>query len=153
LADPDDPKEFTLTCLREDRAVPFELHATTAVLFVDHRVRVIDDHCETLSYSYRLQHGARRQAWIVRWEYLRQPPDSDYSYPLGHLHVNASFETLEAAALTTKPLSRLHLATGRQPLPPRLRALAQARPDSQRRAPRAAHMSITTARLLSRPAP
>ncbi len=72
-------------------------------------VEVVDGHCQTESYSYRLQADESRESWLVRWEYFRSPPRGDYPYPLGHLHVNAEFADGNAAG-------RLHLPTRRVPL-------------------------------------
>ena len=71
-----------------------------------------DEHCRTLSYSYRLQRTADRKSWIIRWEFLRQPPEPGYVYPLGHLHVNAEFAQ-DVAAVVAKPPGKLHIGTGR----------------------------------------
>jgi hypothetical protein len=91
----------------------FAMRGAKVLLFVDHRICVDDDgHCRTLSYSYRLQHAADRHSWIIRWEFLRQPPDPSYDYPLGHLHVNAEFGAGVADSIA-KTLGHLHVATGR----------------------------------------
>lgn len=110
---PEDPDRFDLTCVRDDRPQPLELNGSNALLFIHHSIRVVGDHCQTLAYSYRLQHSAARQDWVVRWEYLRQAPDPTYDYPLGHLHLKADLIDRAAAGLITKPASKLHIATGR----------------------------------------
>lgn len=113
VTDPDDPDRFDITCLGEGRPQPFKLNGTDALLFVHQAIRVVGNHCQTLSYSYRLNHSPSRRDWIVRWEYLRQPPASSYDYPLAHLHLKADLADDVAALMTTKPATKLHLATGR----------------------------------------
>ena len=113
VANADAPNEFTLVRLSGERAEAFALHGASTFLFVDHRIRVENDgHCRTLGYSYRLQRAVDRKSWIIRWEFLRQPPDPSYDYPLGHLHVNAELASNVAGAVT-KTLPKLHVATGR----------------------------------------
>ncbi len=72
-------------------------------------IEVVDGHCQTESYSYRLQADESRESWLVRWEYFRTPPRPDYPYPLAHVHVNAAF-------VDGSPAGRLHIATRRVPL-------------------------------------
>jgi hypothetical protein len=86
-----------------------ELHGAGLRLFVRQTIVVVEGHCQTESYSYRLQAEESPQSWLVRWEYFRDHPRPDYPYPLAHLHVNGSFGTRGSA-------SRLHLPTRRVPL-------------------------------------
>lgn len=72
-------------------------------------IEVVDGHCQTESYGYRLQADESRESWLVRWEYYRTPPRPDYSYPLAHVHVNAAFADGSAAG-------RLHIPTRLVPL-------------------------------------
>jgi hypothetical protein len=110
---PEASDEFTLACVpAHNQAEPFALRGASVMLFIDHRIRVVDEHCRTLSYSYRLQRAANRKSWIIRWEFLRQPPDASYDYPLGHLHVNAEFAA-DVASMAGKPPGKLHIGTGR----------------------------------------
>lgn len=88
---PEDPNIFELTRLVEGSSAPLELHGGSAWLFVRQVIEVIDDHCQTESYSYRLQSGQTRDSWLVRWEYYRKSPRVDYEYPLAHVHLNAAF--------------------------------------------------------------
>jgi hypothetical protein len=48
-------------------------------------------------------------SWLVRWEYLRKPPRTDYPYPLAHVHLHAEFTDGGSA-------DRLHIPTARVPL-------------------------------------
>lgn len=81
-----------------------------ARLYVRQIVEVVDGgHCQTESYSYRLQEDTSVESWLVRWEYYRFPPRADYRYPLAHVHVNASFRDNSA-------VGRLHIPTRRMPL-------------------------------------
>jgi hypothetical protein len=72
-------------------------------------IEVIDGHCQTESYAYRLQAGDSTDSWLVRWEYHRDVPRSDYPYPLAHVHVNATLPD-------GSPANRLHIPTRRVPL-------------------------------------
>lgn len=83
------------------------------MFFVEHRIHVVEERCHTQSYSYRIQHAPDRSTWLVRWEYLREPPNPEYPYPLGHLHLNAEWVGDNLASPIDKSLERLHLATGR----------------------------------------
>lgn len=74
-----------------------------------HLIEVVDGHCQTESYSYRLQADESRESWLVRWEYYRSPPRADYAYPLAHVHLNAAFSDGSDAG-------RLHVPTRRVPL-------------------------------------
>jgi hypothetical protein len=100
---------FELTRLVGQESAPLELDGSSARLFVRQTIEVVDGHCQTESYSYRLQADESLGSWLVRWEYHRAPPRRDYPYPLAHLHVNATFEGGE-------PASRLHIPTRRVPL-------------------------------------
>jgi hypothetical protein len=42
-----------------------------------------------MSYQYRFSLTDDKPAWLIRWEYYRQPPRPDHPYPLAHVHVNA----------------------------------------------------------------
>jgi len=79
------------------------------MLFVRQVIEVVDGHCRTEAYSYRLQADASRSSWLIRWEYYRDPPRTDYPYVLAHVHVNGEF-------LDGEPLGRLHVPTRRVPL-------------------------------------
>lgn len=107
---PHDDAAFEITRFVEDEATSLELLGSDLRLFIRQTIVVTGDgHCQTESYSYRLQRDAGRASWLMRWEYLRNRPKPDYPYPLGHLHVNASLEGDE-------PLERFHLPTRRVPL-------------------------------------
>ncbi len=66
---------------------------------------------QTVDYAYRLASADEKAAWLLRWEYFRQPPQADYRYTLAHLHVNAK---LGSQAAVTLP--KLHIPTRRVPL-------------------------------------
>jgi hypothetical protein len=100
---------FELTRLVGEASAPLELDGTAARLFVRQIIEVIDGHCRTESYSYRLQADEAVGSWLVRWEYHRERPRHDYSYPLAHVHVNATFDD-------GIPAGRLHIPTRRVPL-------------------------------------
>jgi hypothetical protein len=70
--------------------------------------------CHTASYRYRLADSDAKDAWLLRWEYDRRPPRSDYPYPRAHVHANGALRGLKA--LHTNPASRLHIPTARVPL-------------------------------------
>lgn len=107
---PHDEAAFEITRFVDGEAIPLELLGSNLRLFVRQTIVVAaDGHCQTESYSYRLQRDATRNSWLVRWEYLRNRPKPDYPYPLGHLHVSASLAD-------ATPLERLHLPTRRIPL-------------------------------------
>lgn len=107
------PDQFSIRCVRDGDQQPFELNGSAGLLFVDHAIQVVGGRCQTLHYSYRLQHGKDRHDWIIRWEYLRNLPSPDYPYPLGHLHAKADLTDPSARALAAKAAPKLHLATGR----------------------------------------
>lgn len=107
---PYDEAAFEVRRLVEAEATPLELHGSDLRLFVRQTIVVDGEgHCQTESYSYRLQRDPGRESWILRWEYFRDPPRPDYPYPLGHLHANAELAAGE-------PIGRLHLPTRRVPL-------------------------------------
>jgi hypothetical protein len=103
------PDAFKLTRLVDDDDAPLELDGTTAHLFVAQIVVVQDGRCKTESYIYRLQADASARSWLIRWEYRRNPPSTDYPYPRAHVHVNATFPDGE-------PLGRQHIPAPRMPL-------------------------------------
>jgi hypothetical protein len=70
---------------------------------------VVDGHCQTESYGYRLQANEDINSWLIRWEYHREPPRADYPYPRAHVHLNGVFADGATA-------SRLHIPTRRIPL-------------------------------------
>jgi hypothetical protein len=85
------PDAFELARVLDGDNVPLELHGTTAHLFVRLVVVVEDGHCRTESSTFRLQTDPSRSSWLIRWEYLRDPPPADYAYPKAHVHVNGVF--------------------------------------------------------------
>ncbi len=106
---PHDSDTFEITRLVEREAVPLDLLGSTLRLFVSQTIVVVSGHCQTESYAYRLQEDDSRQSWLLRWEYLREPPRPEYPYPAAHVHVNGAWERSEA-------LDHLHIATRRIPL-------------------------------------
>ena len=84
--------------------VPLELDGVSLNLFVKHVVTIGDGRCRTDSYSYRLQASESRKSWLIRWEYVREPPPTDYAYPRAHVHLNATFPD-------GTPADRLHVPT------------------------------------------
>lgn len=100
---------FELTRFVGGEAVALDLRGSPYKLFVRLSVEVIDGHCETQAYSYRLQAGANRDSWLIRWEYFRARPRPDYEYPLAHVHLNGRFAD-------GRPIERLHVPTRRIPL-------------------------------------
>jgi hypothetical protein len=106
---PEDEDAFEITRLVERARSPLDLRGSSLRLFVRQMVVVVDGHCQTESYSYRLQSSESTKSWLIRWEYYRDLPRADYPYPLAHVHVNGAFEDGEAIA-------RLHLPTRRIPL-------------------------------------
>lgn len=103
---------FLITCVQEARPVPFELHGSPLLLYVEHEVDAAEDKAHTAAYRYVLQAGDEHESWLVRWEYLRDRP-AGYPYALGHLHVRADFNEPLRAGSAAKKLSRLHLPTAR----------------------------------------
>jgi len=106
---PHDPSAFEIARFVKREAAPLELLGSSLRLFVRQIIVVADGHCRTESYEYRLQRDVARQSWLIRWEYLRNPPRPDYAYPAAHAHVNGEWERAEA-------LDRLHIPTRRVPL-------------------------------------
>jgi hypothetical protein len=100
---------FEITRFEDDDRVPLELFGSSLRLFVRHTVVVVDGHCRTESYGYRLESGAEAGPWLLRWEYFRAAPRPDYDYPLAHLHLNGAFSD-------GKPVEALHIPTSRVPL-------------------------------------
>jgi hypothetical protein len=98
------PDAFKLTRLVNDDDAPLELDGMTARLFVQQVVVVENGSCKTESYVYRLQADASTRSWLVRWDYRRDPPRADYSYPRAHVHVNGTFPD-------GAPINHLHIPT------------------------------------------
>ncbi|MEX0973667.1 MAG: hypothetical protein WDZ46_10490 [Solirubrobacterales bacterium] len=65
-------------------------------------------HCQTVSYRYRLQADDSPGSTLIRWEYDRDPPRTDYEYPLAHVHFHGH--------LAGDDVRSLHVPTGRVPL-------------------------------------
>jgi len=105
----DDRNAFELTRLVDAVRAPCELDGTTAQLRIQHGVVIDDGQCRTESYSYRLQAEASPRSWLVRWDYVRDPSQSDYAYPRAHVHMNGTF-------FNGAPVERLHIPTRRVPL-------------------------------------
>jgi hypothetical protein len=103
--------QFILACLDGTRPASFALHGTTMRLLVAQTLRIVDDHCETLSYQYRFSLAEEKESWLIRWEYSRHTPRQDYPYPLAHVHINGGFVPDSGATL-----SELHIPTRRVPL-------------------------------------
>jgi hypothetical protein len=112
VEDPVHDSRFTLACLRGTAPVSFVLHGTAVRLLAVQTLRVVEEHCETLTYQYRLSAGEEKDSWLMRWEYFRQAPTADYPYPLAHVHVNA--ELLPAGV--DARLTKLHIPTRRVPI-------------------------------------
>jgi hypothetical protein len=106
---PHDEAAFDITRLVGGARAPLELRGSSLRLFVRQTIVVVDGHCRTESYSYRLQSDAFASSWLLRWEYFRSRPRPDYPYPLAHVHVNAVFEGGEE-------VDHLHLPTDRVPI-------------------------------------
>lgn len=109
IALPDDDAAFEITRLEGRARAPLALHGSSLRLFVRQTIVVVDGHCQTESYGYRLQSGTSAGSWFIRWEYFRDPPRPDYVYPLAHVHMNGTFENAE-------PIAKLHIPTRRVPL-------------------------------------
>lgn len=110
IPDPRDEAVFQITRLVDNASAPLELRTNPGLyLFVRQVIEVVDGHCRTESYGYRLQSTEATESWLVRWEYLRERPRADYPYALAHVHVNARFSD-------DVELSRLHIPTRRVPL-------------------------------------
>jgi hypothetical protein len=106
---PHDPAAFEITRMVEREAVALNLLGSALRVFVSQTITVVEGHCRTESYAYRLQRDDSRQSWLIRWEYLRDPPRPDYAYPPAHVHVNGAWQRDEA-------LDHLHIPTRRIPL-------------------------------------
>jgi hypothetical protein len=63
----------------------------------------------TLEYRYVYRAGVDDKSWILRYAYLREPPDR-YPYARQHLHVHAVPSSYTGA----EPFPGLHLPTGRR---------------------------------------
>ncbi len=106
------PAHFTIACFEGRSIVPFALNGSSLLLLVKQEITVDDDgEPHTISYGYRLATGNAKQDWLIRWEYFRQRPRSDYPYPLAHVHVNGQLVSGAHAALP-----KLHIPTSRLPL-------------------------------------
>jgi hypothetical protein len=92
-----------------DDDASLELDGTTVRLFVRLVVVVVDGRCRTESYVYRLQTDESPKSWLIRWEYRRDPPVTNYPYPLAHVHVNGMFPD-------GKPIGHEHIPAPRMPL-------------------------------------
>jgi hypothetical protein len=103
------PGAFELTRVVDGDDAPLELDGTTAHLFVKQAIVVEDGRCRTESYAYRLLADASPKSWLIRWEYVRDPPPADYAYPRAHVHVNGKFPD-------ESPIGRVHIASYRLPL-------------------------------------
>jgi hypothetical protein len=90
-------------------SAPLELFGGSYRLFVRQVIEVVDGHCQVESSTFRLQADESRESWLIRWEYLREPPHADYLYPGAHVHVNAQFWDGD-------PVGPLHIPTRRVPL-------------------------------------
>lgn len=108
--------ELDLKSSTVGRPAPLRLRASKLTLKVSQRLDVRGNRCRTKSYRYRLQENDDAKSWLVRWEYMREPPDPDYRYPLAHAHVNATFHDVRAELRLAKTLAHLHLPTERVPL-------------------------------------
>jgi hypothetical protein len=104
---------FRLVRWVERRAAPLELDGTNLRLFVAQTIEVVpadfedDLRCQTESYTYRLQTSEDRRSSLVRWEYHREPPRSDYPYTPAHVHLDARFVDHDRAT------DELHIPTAR----------------------------------------
>ena len=110
---------FLLSRFEGKRQLPLELFGSEKTLFVQQIICVIEDdqdspgaaetgmRCRTLSYRYALNNEGGKP--ILRWEYDRSPPRSDYPYPLAHVHVHAKLDD-------GTELDDLHISTERVPL-------------------------------------
>ena len=64
-----------MTRLVENASAPLELRAASGLhLFARQIVQVVDGHCRTESYSYRLQATKAIESWLIRWESYRDRP-------------------------------------------------------------------------------
>lgn len=97
------PDAFELTRVVGEDDIPLELNGSLR-LFIKHVVTIEHGRGRTDSYSYRLQTDGSPKSWLIRWEYVRDPPPGDYAYPRAHVHVNATFAD-------GAPVGRLHIPT------------------------------------------
>jgi hypothetical protein len=104
-----DGERFQLERLVEQEDAPLQLRGITACLSVRLAVVVVDGRCRTVSYAYRFQADESRKSWLRRWEYRREPPDADYPYSLGHMHVRGT--SPDGASI-----DREHIPTRQMPL-------------------------------------
>jgi hypothetical protein len=104
-----DADAFELTRLVDDDYVPLELYGTRMCLLMRQIVVVDDGCCRTESATFSLQAVASPKSWLIRWDYVRDPSESEYVYPRAHVHVNATFAD-------GAPVGRLHVPTRRVPL-------------------------------------
>jgi hypothetical protein len=111
IGDPSHPARFTLACLRGTTPISFALHGSSVRLLVVPALQVTGEHCQTLTYQYRLSLGEDKQSWLMPSEDFRHRPTPAYPYPLAHVHVNA--ELLPGG---TDALAKLHIPTRRVPL-------------------------------------
>jgi hypothetical protein len=109
IALPADPGTFEVTRFVDRDSSSLELHGTTVRLFVRYVIVVKDGRCRTESYAYRLQTDESAASWLIRWEYQRESPRSDYPYARAHVHVRGTFPD-------GKEADRLHIPTRRVPL-------------------------------------
>jgi hypothetical protein len=112
IGDPTHSARFTLACLRGTTPISFVLHGSRVRLLIVQTLRVSGEHCQTLTYQYRLSSGEDKPSWLMRWEYFRHRPTPDYPYPLAHVHVNADLLPRGADLA----LAKLHIPTRRVPL-------------------------------------
>jgi hypothetical protein len=112
---PGEETRYFLACFQNRERIPLALHGGGVRLFIQQAIEVVGNHCQTVSYAYRLQ--SDDDVWLLRWEYYRERPRADYEYPPAHLHVNADFvESASAVARLDKTPSHLHIPTARVPL-------------------------------------
>jgi len=108
---------FNLACFQGRERISLSLHGVSERLFVQQAIEVVGEHCQTVTYGYRLQTGDDPNSWLLRWEYSREPPKAGYEYPLAHLHANANFvDSGLAVDRLAKTPSHLHIPTARVPL-------------------------------------
>lgn len=103
------PDGFEIARVVDGDDVSLELDGTAARLFVRLVVVVDDDRCRTESATFSLQADASRKSWLIRWDYVCDPSESEHAYPRAHVHVNATFAD-------GAPVGRLHVPTRRVPL-------------------------------------
>lgn len=107
---------FLIACVDGDRTNSFALRGSPLRLLIAHTVEVEGDKFHTVSYAYRLMTEDAKDAWLIRWEYARRPPTSDYRYPLAHVHVNMAFADAAVEGRLKKTVPHLHIPTARVPL-------------------------------------